>query len=250
MGLLSKEIFVCLDCETTGLDPVKDRLLEVAVVTFNNTEILSSFETLIDPQSLIPESSIAIHHITPEMVAGKPKIEEVLPNLFKLIGNYTIVGHGISFDVDLLMNAAKRNQIPCNLHTNKQLDTLRLARNYGQSPVNSLEKLREHFLIEPEGAHRAMNDVVVNVQVFKRLIERYKTTEQLFEVLNRPIRMKTMPLGPHKGKALSQIPVEYLKWAAYKDFDQDLLFSIRSELKKRASGNGFSQGNNPFLPLK
>jgi DNA polymerase-3 subunit epsilon len=58
-----------------------------------------------------------------------------------------------------------------------------------------------------------------------------------------------MPLGKHKGRPFSEIPHEYLQWAANKDFDQDLTFSIRSELKKRKSGNLFKQASNPFSEL-
>ena len=116
----------------------------------------------------------------------------------------------------------------------------------GKVLSNSLEQLRKHFNIEPEGAHRAMNDVIVNMHVFRHLCRNYKTVEQVFDLLSRPILMKTMPLGKHKGRLLQEVPLEYLQWASYKDFDQDLLFSIRSEIKKRKKGNLFSQAGNPF----
>lgn len=246
MALMNKSTFVCIDCETTGLDPIKDQIIEVAVVKFNLETILEEFESLIDPGCPIPETSIAIHHITPEMVFGKPKIGDLLPVLLELIGKHTIVGHGVSFDIELLAVAADRLGLAHNLRYNLFFDTLRMARIYGESPTNSLEKLRQHFNIEAEGAHRAMNDVIVNVEVFKYLARHYKTTTQLSETLSRPIQMKTMPLGKHKGRALKEIPIEYLKWAAHKDFDGDLLFTIRTELKRRKGGNLFSQSGNPF----
>lgn len=249
MGEIDKDVFVCLDCETTGLDAEHDRVIEVAVVVFNSTTIFEQFETLIDPECFIPETSIAIHHITPAMVAGKPKIEDVLPNLIKMIDRHIIIGHGIKFDIQLLINAAKRFNIHCNLQHNRSLDTLRMARLYGESPVNSLEQLRRHFNIEPEGAHRAMSDVIVNVEVFKQLSRQYKTTEQLFESLSRPILFKTMPLGKYKGRLLKEIPLEFLKWASYKDFDEDLLFSLRTEIKRRKKGDLFTQVGNPFSQL-
>lgn len=249
MGKIDKEIFVCIDCETTGLDSVQDRVIEVAVAQFNVEGILAEFETLIDPECEIPEGSIKIHHITPDMVRGKPKIGEVLPRLIELIGNHIIIGHGVSFDIDLIVQAAQRGNVPCNLKNNRFMDTLRLARSYGESPVNSLEQLRQHFNIMPEGAHRAMSDVIVNIGVFKRLIQKYKTVEELFEILSKPVSMKIMPLGPHKGRPLKEVPLPYLLWAAQKDFDQDLLYSIRSEINRRKKGNLFSQASNPFSGL-
>lgn len=249
MGHIEKDEFICIDCETTGLDFEKDRVIEVAFVRFRGKEIIESYETLIDPECLIPESSVAIHNITQEMVQGKPKLVDVLPDLLQRIGRHTIIGHGVPFDIALLAQGAKIAELPCQLQSNTVIDTLRMARLYGESPINSLEQLRQHFHIADQGAHRAMSDVIVNVEVFRFLARNYKTTEQLLDVLSRPIQMKTMPLGRHKGRVLKDVPLEYLLWMANKDFDQDLLFSIRSEIKRRRKGNQFGQAANPFCDL-
>jgi len=246
---MRKERFICLDCESTGLSPQEDRMIEIAVVLFTFDEILETYEALIDPERKIPEETIAIHNITDEMVAGKPKVADVLPKVLKMVGDHIIVGHGIGFDISLIQEEAKRCKLPCNIHENRSLDTLRMARLYGQSPVNSLQKLRQHFNIAEEGAHRAMSDVVVNIEVFKYLAEGFKTTKQLFERLKKPILLRAMPLGKHKGRPFGEIPIEYLQWAVHKDFDQDLLFSIKTELKNRKKGTQFRQASNPFSEL-
>src|SRR5262245_49234115 len=80
---LDKEVFVCIDCEATGLDSKNDRIVEVAVATFTFESLIDQMESLIDPECPIPETSIAIHHITEEMVKGKPKIEEKLPEILR-----------------------------------------------------------------------------------------------------------------------------------------------------------------------
>jgi DNA polymerase-3 subunit epsilon len=248
MKPLNQQVFVCLDCETTGLDANGDRIIEVAACRFTINENLAQCESLIDPQCIIPESSIAIHHITPDMLEGKPKIEEFLPELLNLVGNHIIIGHGIKFDIDIIAASAARANIPCKIQHNLYIDTLRLARHYGESPINSLEQLRKHFNITEEGAHRAMNDVIVNMDVFKFLTKPYKTVDQIFDVLAKPAAMKIMPLGKHKGRPISEVPLQFLLWAANKDFDQDLLFSIRSEIKRRKKGT-FETSNNPFNQL-
>lgn len=246
---LENETFVCIDCESTGLDPEKDRMIEIAIAHFTLDKVLNSFETLIDPECPIPESSQEIHNISQEMIAGKPKIREVLPKILDLVQGHIIIGHGIFFDISLIANEAKRCQIPTKILSQSFIDTLRLARLYGESPVNSLERLRQHFNIEPEGAHRAMSDVVVNIEVFKFLIKNFQTTEQIFQTLQKPIKIKIMPLGKHKGRRFDEIPLEYLLWAEKKDFDQDLLYSIRSEIRQRRRGGGFEQSSNPFSNL-
>jgi DNA polymerase-3 subunit epsilon len=249
MGLLNQETFICLDCETTGLDPKNDRIIEVAITKFNFSTILESFETLIDPETPISETSMAIHHITPQMVEGKPKIQEVIPKLLSTIDSHIVVGHGISMDIAFLAESAKRFDIPNHLDKLIFIDTLRLARLYGESPTNSLEKLRQHFNIEEEGAHRAMSDVTVNIRVFKYLTTHFKTTEQLLERLKKPILIRHMPLGKYKGRLFSEIPIEYLKWTLRGDFDQDLIFSIKTELQRRNKGGRFEQSASPFSQL-
>jgi DNA polymerase-3 subunit epsilon len=89
----------------------------------------------------------------------------------------------------------------------------------------------------------------VNIEVFKYLAQPYKTLESLYQVLSKPIEMKTMPLGKHKGRVFKEIPLNYLKWAIHQDFDQDLIHSIKNELKKRNQGNGFNHVGSAFSGL-
>ncbi len=249
MGLLHKDVFVCIDCETTGLEAKTDRIIEIAVVKFTLEKIIDRYETLIDPEIAISESSMAIHHISQDMVEGKPKIQEVLPEIFQRAKGHILVGHGIKLDIDFVAESASRFHIANGIKSQPIVDTLRLARLYGQSPVNSLERLRQHFNIEEEGAHRAMNDVMVNIEVFKYLSHSFKTTEEMMARLSKPILLKTMPLGKHKGRPFSEVPTEYLQWAINKGFDEDLSFSLKTELKKRKTGKNFGQFINPFSEL-
>ncbi|SCA58611.1 DNA polymerase III subunit epsilon [Chlamydiales bacterium SCGC AB-751-O23] len=183
----TKDEFVCIDCETTGLDTAKDEVIEVAVVRFTMDTTLDSFETLLDPGVIIPEESIKIHHITQDMVQDKPKVRKILPQISKFFeGNPYIVGHGVSFDLDIL-NRYSAGHPSLVYAKNRVIDTLRLARLYGQSPTNSLESLREHFNIQALGAHRAMSDVLVNIQVFKQLSLNYQSAKDVLKVLEKPI---------------------------------------------------------------
>lgn len=249
MGRLNQDTFICLDCETTGLDAKKDAIIEVAVVKFAGSEILDSFESLVDPQIPIPASSTAIHHITQQMVEGKPRIDQLLPELLARIGGHVIIGHGVGFDVEILREAARRYTIPCLLEKNPILDTLRMARLYGGSAVNSLAMLGQHFNIPDHDSHRAMGDVRVNVELFRQLIKNHTTTEKLLELLTKPILMNIMPLGRHKGRPIKDLPLNYLQSAVRLDFDQDLIYSLQHEIRRRKRGNLFIQAGNPFGEL-
>ncbi len=249
MKLLHKMTFVCLDTEFTGLDPDNDRIIEIAAARFTFDGITEEYETLVDPEHPISEESEKIHNISIEMIKGKPKIKEVLSNFFDFIGNDLIVGHAVNFDLNMLSKEADRCAVAFPQKDREYIDTLRLARSYGDSPNNSLSSLAEHFNVTLDKAHRAMSDVKVNIEIFKFLVQRFKTLDQIKNILAHPIQMKYMPLGKHKGRLFSEIPLQYLQWATNMAFDQDLLFSIRLELKKRKQGGRFSQATNPFSNL-
>lgn len=250
MTLLKKESFVCLDCETTGLDTNKDRIIEIGVCLFTFDTIIESYETLINPDQPIPHESTLIHNINDTMVEGKPKISEVFDQIFEISNGYTLIGHNIDFDIKVINAEAKRHKYNKQLSLENTIDTVRLARLFAQTDTNSLESLRKYFMIDDHGAHRAMADVLVNIEVFKKLCFDYKTKKQIQDILKKPIQMKTMPLGKHKGKPFSQVPFAYLTWARHQDFDQDLLFSIEQEIKKRKRKQRFEDANNPFKDLQ
>src|ERR1700730_11377443 len=121
---IEKQKFVCIDCETTGLDAQQDRIIEVAVMCFDANQVYAQMETLIDPECEIPETSIAIHHITPDMVKDKPKMVDILPDLLQFLGNHILVGHGVGFDIEVIACAADRAGIPHTLRNNRTMDTL------------------------------------------------------------------------------------------------------------------------------
>lgn len=249
MTLLNKLHFVCLDCEFTGLDMEKDRIIEIAAVKFTFSEIVSEFDELIQPDCPISKDALEIHHISSDMLVNKPHIEEILPKLFSFVDKNIIVGHAIKSDLEMLSRAAKRAGLDSPLDSAVCIDTLRLARLYGDSPNNSLENLAKHFNVPVEKMHRALHDVIMNIDVFKHLVRKFKTLDQLQKSLSKPIKMKYMPLGKYKGRIFKEIPIHYLRWASNMDFDEDLLYTIRLELNARKKGDGFANVCNPFSGL-
>lgn len=249
MKPLNKEIFVCVDCESTGLDPKSDRIIEVAAVIFTFDGILERFETLVNPGRDIPEESQKIHNISNEMVSEAPPVKKILPELLEFLGKHTIVGHGIGYDIQLISAEAERYGYDCSIMSSTNVDTLRLARAYGNCPSNALSSLGKHFNVQTEGAHRAMNDVEMNVEVFKHLCKKYKSLGEILKLLSKPVLLKKMPLGKHKGRPFTEVPEPYLRWCLHRDFDQDLMYSVRSELKKRRKDTRFNAAGNPFSGL-
>jgi DNA polymerase III epsilon subunit family exonuclease len=164
---LSDTVFVAFDTETTGLNPVVARLVEISGVKFlADGTVLSTFETLINPQTPIPEPASAVHGITDEMVADAPLCGEAIPAFFSwaTATNHcpnqrpnVLVAHNAPFDISFLEIAMCRLQMP--LPSNTVLDTLTLARQLiADSPNYQLRTLVEHLGLESDGYHRALAD--------------------------------------------------------------------------------------------
>jgi DNA polymerase III epsilon subunit-like protein len=122
---LLTEGFVAIDLETTGLDPRRDAIVEVAAVPFLEGRSGPVYATHVDPGRPIPPESVRVHGITDSMVAGSPMIGDVLPRLDAVCGRHVLVGYGVGFDIAVLER--ERLAHGYSPMTNAVLDTKRLA---------------------------------------------------------------------------------------------------------------------------
>lgn len=71
--------YVAVDVETTGLDPSRDEIIEVATITFRDAAIVDEFNSLVNPQIDIPPFITQLTTITNEMVADAPTLHTLRP---------------------------------------------------------------------------------------------------------------------------------------------------------------------------
>jgi len=126
----SEATFAAIDLETTGLDPDKDRIVEIGLVKFRaDGTILDEFATLIQSPGSAPDAR-AIHRIDDDDLAGAPSIEQALPEVRAFIDGTILVAHNCEFEEGFLAAAARRAKITlprivalCTLQTSRrQLD--------------------------------------------------------------------------------------------------------------------------------
>ena len=104
---LLTEGFVAIDLETTGLDPRRDAIVEIAAVPFLDGRSGPAYTTHVDPGRPIPPESVRLHGITDSMVSGSPMIRDVLPRLDAVCGGHVLVGYGVGFDIAVLGRARR-----------------------------------------------------------------------------------------------------------------------------------------------
>ena len=154
-----KIIEIVLDTETTGLDYKKERMVEFAAVRLENGKIKESFQTLINPEQHIRNSSIAIHGITEEMVADAPTEAEAMPKILEFMGDHPFVAHNAVFDYSFLNEASIRT-VGREL-TNQRIDSQQMFKEvFPELDSHGLEPLTNKFNVELTNHHRAMADTM------------------------------------------------------------------------------------------
>ena len=159
---------VMFDLETTGLDPNSCQIIEIGAVKIVNGACVETFQTLVNPKEPISAEITNITHITDEMVADAPTIDEVMPDFYKFVEGTTLSAYNISFDSQFLKVIGQKLRFKFD---NEQIDALDLARR----KIPSLHNYKLGTVVKALGivlndAHRALADAVAAAKVFIKLI--------------------------------------------------------------------------------
>jgi DNA polymerase-3 subunit epsilon len=162
-----------LDTETTGLDPLAgDRVIEVAAIEIVNLVPTGrQFHRLVDPERDIPPEASRVHGFTSEMLAGKPRFAEILPDLLAFLGEDPIIAHNAPFDFAFLDAEFARAGVP-PLDRARMVDTLEIAKRRYPGLPNSLDALCRRFGIDLSArtTHNALLDVRLLAEVHLELM--------------------------------------------------------------------------------
>lgn len=221
---------VAIDIETTGLDPQKDTIIEIAAMRFNGNRIEDEFETLINPNRHIPENITQLTGIDDAMVRNAPRVGEVLGELENFCGDLPILGQNVRFDLGFL----RRQRA---LIYNEAVDTYELASVLLPSASRyNLGALGQLLGIPLSATHRAMDDVRVTHAVYLRLLD--MAAQLPLDLLAEIVRMG-----------------EPLEWDGNFGFQEALRIRAREQVKAKkakpgASGPIFAESESaPARPL-
>ena len=156
---------VVLDIKTTGLDTLKDDLIQVGAVRIFDGKLLDgdSFERLANPGRPIAADPQRFHGITDEMVAHAPTGKEILQEFLDYAGNAVLVGYNLAFDLAFLNRVGEVR--------NPTLDTMLLSvGTFPSRQDHSLEALADHFNEEIHSRHTALGDADATARIFLHLI--------------------------------------------------------------------------------
>ncbi|MGD8489028.1 MAG: helicase C-terminal domain-containing protein, partial [Anaerolineae bacterium] len=159
--------------ETTGLDPDRDAITEVGAVLFRarardgaiQSQVLDSWQTLVNPGRPIPIQVQQLTGITQDAVDRAPRFTQVLDDLRRFVGRHPVIGHNVNFDLSFL----RSHNLPLS---NPAVDTFELAGILLPHAARySLSKLGERFDLDNLGCHRALDDALATKDLFVALLE-------------------------------------------------------------------------------
>jgi DNA polymerase-3 subunit epsilon len=172
---------VFFDLETTGLNVVRDRIVQIALVKLRKDgQPVEELSMLINPGIPISEEAMQIHGITPKDLANKPSFAQVAQKIWDFIGSADLAGYNSNrFDVPMLMEEFARVGYEFEVSKRRLIDVQRIF--YKMEPRTLKAAYRLYCQKELEDAHDALADVRATVDVFKGQLRAYEGKDLLDE---------------------------------------------------------------------
>ena len=167
--------YVCLDCETTGLNPRKDEILSIGAVHIKDNKVImrETFNIFVKPSKNISAESIKIHHIRPIDLKNAMTPKEAILKLLDFIGSRPIVGYYIKFDIAMISKYTKK-YIGINLPN----ESIEVSSMFFKSKKKTSEyefidlkfdTIMKELDIPTLGKHDALNDAIMTSMMFLKL---------------------------------------------------------------------------------
>lgn len=232
-----------IDLESTGVDPVKDRIVQIAFAMDNE----EPRKRLVNPGIPIPAEATLVHGITDEMVANAPAFRQVAKSLLeKLTEAEAISGFNIeSFDLPLLSEEFARIDVIWPADRPKIIDVYKLYTHmYPRKLANAVATFCGR---DQTAAHDAAGDVIDSRDVLAMMRNRHDFDEVLrdshdkgqIDLAGKLVRDAdgdaVYTFGQHKGKKLRDQP-GFANWMLSRDFPADTKRCISLEFDRIVAG--------------
>lgn len=163
---------VSIDTETTGRDPERDRIVELALVFWRGGQVADQKSWLINPGCPIPRESFEVHGISDDDVRDKPGFAELAPEILRALSGCVPVAYNAEFDRNFLfaefarLGALGAEPPPCMRREVVWIDPLVWAREvHKEEKSRALGDVCARLGIEIGQAHRATFDAEAALRV-------------------------------------------------------------------------------------
>ena len=150
--------YVAFDLETTGLSSLHDTIIEIGAAIMKGNEVLSTFQTFVDPHRPLQPKIVDLTGINDQMLAGQPDISDALPKFLEYVGNRPLCAHNADFDIGFVTAACEKLGLPFQP---TYVDTLILAQNLmPELGKYKLNIVADALSLPDFNHHRASDDAI------------------------------------------------------------------------------------------
>lgn len=165
------DTYVLLDIETTGLNFLKDELLEIGLIKVEKGCPINQYNYLIKPSKKIPKDIELLTGITEqELNDHSIPIKQALEQTMEVIKGNIIVGYNVNFDCMFLKKACDKYKVKCTIRKIKDVENLAVQKLKDVQDYK-LETVAKKLGIPKEQKHRALDDCQLTLDVMKKLKE-------------------------------------------------------------------------------
>ncbi len=257
------------DIESTGLNVLRDRILQLAIIKYpKNNKPFEELSLLINPGVPISEEAFQVHGISAKDLANKPVFSQVADKINKFIGEADLAGYNSNrFDIPMLIEEFARVGIDFDMSKRRTIDVQRIF--YKMEPRTLKAALRFYCQKELVDAHDALSDVRATISVFEGQLAKYvgkevenddgvvgpspitKDIQQLHDFTNdlrfvdatQKLRVEkdgtvVFNFGKYEGKPAGEVLYNdrnYYNWIMTKEFSSQVKQAVKSLLKDYAN---------------
>lgn len=173
MNLSLDRPLVFFDIESTGLDVLKDRIIQLAMIKVLPDGTQVEKEWLINPGIPISEEAQAVHGITVDMIRNKPSFRDLADEIYAFMDNSDLAGYNSNrFDIPMLVEEFARVGKKIDMDKIRTVDVQRIF--YKMEPRNLTAAYKFYCDKDLTGAHDALADVRATLEVLEGQLEKYQ----------------------------------------------------------------------------
>lgn len=176
MRLNLRNPLVFFDLETTGINIVSDRIVEISYLKIYPNGDEESRTRLINPEMPIPAEATAIHGIKDEDVKEAPTFQQIAKSLAAQIEGCDLAGFNSNrFDIPLLAEEFLRAGVDIDMSKRKFIDVQTIFHKKEQRTLSAAYKF--YCGEELADAHSAEADTKATYEILKAQLDRYDDLE-------------------------------------------------------------------------
>ena len=228
------------DLETTGTNPGKDRIVEIAVLKLDINNQKKEMVWRVNPECPIPDDASSVHGITDEMVKDQPIFKQISKEIYNFIEGCDLGGYNIDkFDLPLLVEEFIRSGIDVSSFV--KVKTVDVQTIFFKKEPRDLSSALKFYCNKDHGnAHTALDDTIATYEVLLSQLDKYDDLEPSVDFLSTLTRRNKnidfagriieddngdaiFNFGKHKGKKVKEVLTKekgYYSWMMNSDFPE------------------------------